>query len=323
MNKELLNNNIRNKKLILHVSNLLRNKPLTMKSTILTINALLVMILTVSGQPDTIRKGFKLSGMGIETSNYMFEPANLSNAEWRSMINNPDAFFEDDTFDYANIHYYTNCCDDKDGIWLNFENNKNNNEIHVGFWINNRHIFSFDDSYKENIGITDTLYMDKYMTLIEDSIVSVSIHSGDFYKDISLSVSYLFSTNKNCFVSFLSGPGIESGYTVEAKLITHRMYSEISEREIYTNKSTFPMHILNVKTNTDNSYKETELEKSLVLRPFIPIVLNFRLSNISIALKHINVYLVGRAGLDIQFYPESNKLIYPFYGFGAGLLYKF
>jgi len=270
----------------------------------------------------------KLSGFGFESSFGGFFPNQpvLTMDEYRNYINNPDAFFPNDTFTYEEWTYNGSLLDIKVFATFsplnrkyNFYRNRHEFRLFLGYHSNQRFCYVEDHASDH---FRDTFVNEPQLRIIRDSFYSRASNYEDYYHELSIGASYMLKTNPCKFLSLTEAFAIELGRTFRSYL--NADYGESYHSDTFIRDLTNPVHpfqsIYSSQYNSET--KNTWLQNRFILRAYVPVGLQFHLPFRKSICSHIELTAQGLVGFELLFAPVMYKEITWFRNFSFGLIYR-
>jgi hypothetical protein len=208
---------------------------------------------------------------------------------------------------------------------------RHNRELRLGVGFNSgiRRSFNF---YKTDYIAADTFVSSNGNRPIyaDSAFGSYHIYNENFY-EFNINIAYLFKTDPSRRLYLYAGLGAEYGISIRYFL----RYENIETSEIvYYDEANPPSgndYYYYGKYTGDNGYtvnssstKTNMLNAAHFVRTYIPLGINFRISNGNSFWKHMNVYSEINPGLEFQIVPSDQTYVNPYWGVAlVGLSYKF
>jgi hypothetical protein len=177
-----------------------------------------------------------------------------------------------------------------------------------------------DDS--ETIPYAGVSYVSTSGVIYSDTAKTTRTTTSEKLIELGVDLSYIFRTNQEKMVSLFTGVGLNTGYALISDLYTNISYSTIINYTINGN-------VINSDDNNNISQKDPKkslgsVNASILLRPYIPFGINFRLAKTQKFFSKMNLYIQGQAGAEYQqLLDGSEYYIKPLMSMGFGVKYTF
>lgn len=154
--------------------------------------------------------------------------------------------------------------------------------------------------------------------MFSDTLKTKRITTSEKLTELGFDLSYIFRTNQEKLVSLFTGIGLNTGYAIVSDLITNTSYKAkivyyIDGEEISNDDNI---------SKKDPESKLGSVDKSILLRPYIPFGINFRLAKTHKFFSKMNLYIQGQAGAEYQqLLNGTDYYIKPMVSMGFGIKY--
>lgn len=264
---------------------------------------------------------FGFSGVFMENTNTDYE--NLKNS-----VENPELFIDPSGF--SNEQFFNNAGGNfspKISIGITPYSKKrgeyrNNRELRftVGSNVGTRRSFSF---YNTEAVVVDTFVsVNGNPNMYSDSVTSGSYSYFENFADVNFGISYLFKTDVEKRVWLYAGVGAEYGISIinyvsvnsyENKSVNYYSEGERPDYDEGGGNYYYPYYYYN--SSYSDSYEKTSLKKAThFVRTFIPMGINFRISNGNPFFRHVNIYSEFSPGVEFQVVPGDKTYVNPYFG---------
>jgi len=205
---------------------------------------------------------------------------------------------------------------------------RTNREWRIGLITNmgNRRNFSY---YNDQSYTFDTLQSNNgYNDIYADSVSQEYFYYNEQIFDLSLNLAYLINTGAHRRVYFYSGIGTNIGMALKSDV---SVYSNSEDGVVYYDPGNKPSSDDMWAWTFVNQYGKSEYESSTVDitsniffgRAYIPLGINFRISNNNEFWKHVNLYAEFNPGIEFQMVSNDKTYINPYFGMAwIGISYK-
>ncbi len=196
-----------------------------------------------------------------------------------------------------------------------------------------------------NFGIRRSYNFYKYEAIVVDTFQSVNgnpnvyadslIHTYYSYNenifDLNFSISYIFKTNTEKRVQLYAGVGAEYGISVSYYLTVDNYenqslyyYNDGNKPDYESVSGYYPYYYYGNEKYTSNTTKSNMKNAAHFVRAYIPMGINFRLSDHNSFFKHVNIYSEFSPGIEFMFVKNEDAYINPYMGVAiVGFSYKF
>lgn len=202
---------------------------------------------------------------------------------------------------------------------------RNNRELRfrVGSNIGIRHSFSF---YQDESFPVDTFYSaNGRPDIYADSVQYSGYGYDERFTDINFGISYLFKTDVQKRVFLYTGVGAEYGITLNY-YVTVDQYEGSSVYYHDSNKPEdhYPYNYYYAGNGYTSSTNDTKMKTpAQFVRAFIPLGIDFRISNHNSFFKHVHLFTEFNPGVEFQILGGQTG-VNPYFGVALmGLRYKF
>ncbi len=175
-------------------------------------------------------------------------------------------------------------------------------------------------NYSETFPYAGETFISPNAVIISDTLKTKSISTAERLTEIGVDISYIFRTNQDKIVSLFTGVGINTGYAITSDLLTNISYKARIVYNIGGEK---------IDNGENTSKKEPEstlgsVDPSILIRPYIPFGINFRLAKKHKFFSKMNLYIQGQGGMEYQqLLNGSDYYIKPLMSMGFGIKYTF
>lgn len=232
-----------------------------------------------------------------------------------------------------NNHYYTSMSGNaspKISIGITPYSKKRNEyrenrelRIGVGFNFGNRRWYSFYG--KESVPF-DTLQSTSDNTQVyADSVFVRAYDYSENFVDFNVSISYLFKTDVQKRVYLYAGVGVEYGIALRYYLSVKSYESDYVSYYVGEPDFDDKYQYYYGKQNNSGKHVDANMKGSAqFVRVFVPIGINFRISNNNYFFKHLNIYSELSPGIEFQMVSGEKTFVNPYVGVAlVGLSYRF
>jgi hypothetical protein len=172
--------------------------------------------------------------------------------------------------------------------------------------------------YSETFPYAGETFVSPNGTINSDTLKTKSITTSERLTELGVDLSYVFRTDQKKVVSLFTGVGLNTGYAITSDLLTNTSYKARIVYNIAGDK-------FDGSDNISKKEPESELgsvDASILLRPYIPFGINFRLAKTHKFFSKMNLYIQGQAGMEYQqMLNGSDYYIKPLMSMGFGIKY--
>ncbi len=194
--------------------------------------------------------------------------------------------------------------------------------IGIGFNFGNRRSYSF---YDKNSIPFDTLHSTSGNKVYADSVFIKAYDYSENFVDFNFSISYLFKTDIAKRVYLYAGLGVEYGIALRYYLTANSYQSDYVSYYTGEPSSDDVYQFYYGKQNYSSKHIDANLKgPAQFVRLFVPMGINFRISNNNSFFKHINIYSELSPGIEFQMISNEKTFVNPYFGLAlVGFSYRF
>lgn len=306
-----------------------------MKKITITLSLLLLIGFVQAQDAQQNQTGWKITSFGVSFGfSGVFVPATISGYDnLKNSVENTDLFVDPsqyDSYDYDSdfggnvspkIYIGITPYSKKKGAY------RTNRELRLGIG-SNFGVRRYYDFYKSESFAVDTFQsVNGNPDIYADSMIQRFASYYENFFDLNFSISYLFKTDVNKRVHLYAGVGAEYGVTL-SYYITVDKYEARSIN--YYEKGNKPdedsgtyYYFSSDYTSSYSSQKTSMKNAAHFIRTFIPMGINFRISNNNSFFKHVNIFSEFSPGIEFQIVPDDQTYVNPYFGVAlVGLSYR-
>ncbi|MCF6341926.1 MAG: hypothetical protein L3J31_03885 [Bacteroidales bacterium] len=306
-----------------------------MKKFAITLSLLMLASLMHAQDAQQSQTGWKITSFGASFGfSGVFVPATISGYDnLKNSVEDPGLFIDPsgyNTYDYYSdfggnvspkIYIGITPYSKKKGAY------RTNRELRLGIGSNFGMRRYFDFYKSESIAVDTFQSVNGNPDIYADSVIQRFASYYENFFDLNFSISYLFKTDAARRVHLYAGVGAEYGITL-SYFVSVDQYETRSlnyyEKGDKPDEDSGPYYYYGTDYTSSYSSQKTNMKNAAqFVRAFIPMGINFRISNNNSFFKHVNIFSEFSPGVEFQIVPNDQTYVNPYFGVAlVGLSYK-
>ncbi|MCF6171285.1 MAG: hypothetical protein L3J31_03975 [Bacteroidales bacterium] len=305
----------------------------------ITITFALFTLVSLAYAQDTQQNqtGWKINSFGLGFGfSGVFVPATISGYEdLKNSSGNPELFVDPSQYDtFNNYSDFGGNVSPKIYIGITPYSKKKgtyrtNRELRIGIG-SNFGVRRYFDFYQSESFVVDTFQsVNGNPDIYADSVAQHAASYSENFFDLNVGISYLFKTDAAKRVHLYAGLGAEYGITL-SYFVTVEQYESHSlsyyEQGKKPDEESAPYYYYYYGSEYNSTYssQKTNMKNAAhFVRTFIPMGINFRISNNNSFFKHVNIFSELSPGVEFQIVPNDQTYVNPYFGVAlVGFVYR-